>query len=191
MMITALLALSAPIYMERAVYPAASPIKDTEAIGGHGTSTNLPKPITKNSPKELISIIRQDSKLTIQITNHNTPNLWLRAADGKLIAWLEAKVGDTWQPLQYHYWITCGNSYHRINLPIGQQFTYEPNIPVGTLRTQIRFVMYMSNDKPTYSAPYFTAIPGDLLKLSPEISRESKLTTKWTTPTLVPKDMDF
>jgi hypothetical protein len=191
MMITALLALSAPIYMERAVYPAASPIKDSEAIGGHGTSTNLPKPITKNSPKELISIIRQDSKLTIQITNYNTPNLWLRAADGNLIAWLEAKVGDTWQPLQYHYWITCGNSYHRINLPIGQQFTYEPNIPVGTLRTQIRFAMYMSNDKPTYSPPCLTAIPGDLLKLSPDISRESKLTTKWTTPTLVPKDLNF
>jgi hypothetical protein len=191
MMITALLALSAPIYTERAIYPATSPIKDSEALGGHGTSTNLPKPITKNSPKELISIIRQNSKLTIQITNHKTPNLWLRAADGNLIAWLEAKVGDTWQPLQYHYWITCGNSYHRINLPIGQQFTYEPNIPVGTLRTQIRLALLTSDSKPTYSAPYLTAIHSNLLTLNPEISRESKLTTKWTTPTLVPKDMDF
>ncbi|MBA4292622.1 hypothetical protein C0431_06585 [bacterium] len=191
MMITALLALSAPIYMERAVYPAASPIKDTEAIGGHGTSTNLPKPITKNSTKELISIIRQDSKLTIQITNHNKSNLWLRAADGNLIAWLEAKIGDTWKPIQYHYWITCGNSYHRINLPIGQQFTYEPKIPAGSLKTELRFALYALNEKPTYSKPLTTTIHPDILKLSPELTKESKLTTKWVTPTLVPKDMDF
>lgn len=191
MMITALLALSAPIFMERAIYPAASPIKDSDALGGHGTSSNLPKPITKNSPKELLSIVRNDSILTIQITNHNTPNLWLRAADGNLIAWLEAKVGDTWKPIQYHYWITCGNSYHRINLPIGQQFTYEPKIPSGPLKTELRFALFDSDENPTYSKSFTTAIHPNILKLSPELTKESKLTTKWTTPTLVPKDMDF
>lgn len=191
MMITALLALSAPIFMERAIYPAASLIKDSDALGGHDTSFNFPKPIIKDSPKELLTIVRKDSKLTIQITNHNTPNLWLRAADGNLIAWLEAKVGDTWKPIQYHYWITCGNSYHRINLPIGQQFTYKPNIPVGTLRTQLRLVVFVADEQPVYSAPYLTAIHPDIIKLSPETAKESKLTTKWTTPTLVPKNMDF
>lgn len=190
-MITALLALSGPIFMERAIYPAASPIKDSDALGGHGTSSNLPKSITKNSPKEFLSIVRKDSKLTIQITNHNTPNLWLRAADGNLIAWLEAKVGDTWKPIQYHYWITCGNSYHRINLPIGQQFTYEPKIPSGPLKTELRFALFDSDENPTYSKSVTTAIHTNILKLSPELTKESKLTTKWTTPTLVPKDMNY
>lgn len=103
MMITAILAIAAPVYMDRASYPAASPIKDAEALGGHGTSNNLPQTISQNSPQDLLTISRSNDKVTVQITNKSTPALWLRAADGNLIAWLEAKVGDTWQPIQYHY----------------------------------------------------------------------------------------
>lgn len=195
MIIPILLLATPPAYMQHAAYPAGSLVEDTEAPGGFGTSDNFPKQFTPGRYPNLLTISRTDEKISIAIANQTNETLWFRAADGNLIAWLEAKDGNTWKPIQYHNWYTCGNSYHRVALQTLRVFTYSIPIPTGSLKTEVRFAISQSSsegtNKPLYSHTIETTINPNLFKLDPEKFTDQKLTTEWVTPTVVPKSLNF
>jgi hypothetical protein len=180
-----------PAYMQHAIYPAGSLIKDTRSPGGNATSDNFPKQFAPGRHTHFLTLNRQGEKINITIANDRNETIWLRAADGNLLAWLEAKEGNTWRPIQWHHWITCGNSYHQVALQTLYSFKYQPTIPTGSLKTEVRFVLYQMNEggsaKPTYSHSVETSIDPNLFKLDPKQYPKEEVTTEWVTPTLRPK----
>ncbi|MFM9872439.1 MAG: hypothetical protein ACKVQS_03115 [Fimbriimonadaceae bacterium] len=180
-----------PAYMQHAQYPAGSLIEDTQSPGGNATSDNFPKQFGPGRYTDFITLNRQGEKINIAIANKSNETIWLRAADGNMLAWLEAKDGKTWRPIQWHYQITCGNSYHQIALQPGFVFVYTPTIPTGTLKTEVRFALYQMNEggsaKPTYSHSVETTIDPNLFKLDPKQYPKDEVSTEWVTPTLRPK----
>ncbi|MBL8068179.1 MAG: hypothetical protein JNM28_07000 [Armatimonadetes bacterium] len=181
----------APTYISRASYPAKSPIRDQVSPGGFAESVNLPQPNTAKTPNTTATVAQVDGVTTVTLANRDNPNLWIRAADGNLLMWLEAKNGKKWQPIQYHLWITCGNSYHRVNLPEGQNFEFHPKIVSGTLQTQIRLAFYAGTDavgsEPSYSAPTNARIDPSQFLLDPQSAVDHVVATDWVIPTLMPK----
>lgn len=192
-MVLALIPLlaSTPTYISWARYPAKSPIPDQLSPGGFAESDNLPQPNTAKTPNSLATVKQVNGVTTVTIANKDNPNLWFRAADGNLLIWLEAKNGNKWQPIQYHPWITCGNSYHRVNLPEGQNFEFHPKIAHGTLQTQIRLAYLAGTDamgsEPSYSAPTNARIDPSQFLLDPQIAVDNMVVTDGMIPTLMPK----
>ena len=181
--------------MKPAQYPAASPVPDQTAPGGFSPSSNLPTKIPGEPKLDLLSLTEKNGTFIVRIANTATNDLWLRASDSNLIAWLEAKSGDTWKPIQFHYWASCGNSYHAVNLPIGYEFVYKVPVARGTLRTQVRLAALRVppvGSQPTslpveHSVPVPFSIDPAQFSLSPEIAKDSEIRGS-APPTLMPKD---
>lgn len=192
-MVPAFIALlaPAPAYISRASYPAKSPVPDQLSPGGFAESSNLPRPNSAQTPNAVATVEQADGVTTVTLANRDNPNLWFRAADGNLLMWLEAKNGTKWQPIQYHLWITCGNSYHRVNLPEGQNFEFHPKIAPGTLQTQIRLAYCAGTgalgSEASYSAPANARIDPSQFLLDPQTAVDNVVATDWVVPTLKPK----
>lgn len=192
-MLTALtfgIALAQPsIFMSSAHYPAGSTKPDTTAIGGFGTSDKFPVKNDSATPKEFLTLVASKGALIVTIANHNQPDLWLPAADSNLRGWLEVQDGDTWKPAQYQMWASCGNSYHKVFLEQGSHLQYKVEVPTGAWATNMRFAFMSLDSKPNYSKPIPVSISKTIMQLDPEKAREYKVDTRWTIPTLLPKDM--
>lgn len=130
-------------YMIQALYPAGSLKKDTISFGGNAESSNMPKPISGRRIviKALHANLSQtDDGVKIEFWNSTDQDEWMRAADGNMLAWLEALDGQDWKPIEYHPWSDCGNSFHRVVLPAGYEWTYNKIVPKGDWRTFVRWV---------------------------------------------------
>jgi hypothetical protein len=130
-------------YMIQALYPAGSLKKDTISPGGNAESSNMPQPIRgrKLVMKALFANLSQtDDGVKIEFWNSTDQDEWMRAADGNMLAWLEALDGNEWKPIEYHNWSDCGNSFHRVVLPAGYEWTYNKILPRGDWRTFVRWV---------------------------------------------------
>ena len=130
-------------YMIQALYPAGSLKKDTISPGGNGESSNMPHPIKGRRIviKALYANISQtDSGVKIEFWNSTDQDEWMRAADGNMLAWLEALDGKDWKPIEYHNFSDCGNSFHRVVLPAGYEWEYNKIVPKGDWRTFVRWV---------------------------------------------------
>ncbi|MBX3096875.1 MAG: hypothetical protein KF812_08435 [Fimbriimonadaceae bacterium] len=175
-------------FMQAASYPCGSPITDPEALGGHGSSTNLPSPITgDNRGREglQLRVVPNNGTVQVMIQNFGDP-IWLDAADGNLLAWLELKDGDAWKPTEYHHWITCGNSYHRVLIPNMHQVFYARPFATGNWQTQIRLVVE-AGEKTLYSEPVSVRTNRNRLLLNPIEAEKSEVYLGWGRPTLRPK----
>ncbi|MBX3115394.1 MAG: hypothetical protein KF836_12580 [Fimbriimonadaceae bacterium] len=178
-----------PVYMSRATYPAGSTKEDPTAIGGFGTSNLLPTKNNSKTPKEFLTLAVVQGAVNVTISNLDQPDLWLPAADSNLRAWLEVQDGDTWKPAQFQYWASCGNSYHKVFLEQGFHHQYKVEIPVGDWKTNMRFALMTMDSKPKYSKPISVSTAKTIMQLDPEKATEYKVDTRWTIPTLLPKDM--
>lgn len=180
--------------MEEARYPAASTKPDTTAPGGFGGSENFPVANDATTAESFLSLKRVGERVEVTVSNSETPDLWIQAADSNLRGWLEARVGDEWKPIQYHQWSTCGNSYHSVFLPVGHHWTYSVAVPKGSLKTEVRFALlttrYESESKGLeYSKPIVMSLSPLVLKLSAERAASYRVHQDWTVPTLVLREM--
>ena len=132
-----------PRYMIQALYPAGSLKKDTVSPGGNAESSNMPHPIKGRRIviKALFANLAQtDDGVKIEFWNSTDQDEWMRAADGNMLAWLEALDGKDWKPIEYHQRSDCGNSFHRVVLPAGYEWDYNKVLPKGDWRTFVRWV---------------------------------------------------
>lgn len=176
-------------YMMLANYPAGSLAVDTQAPGGHGTSDNYPKPIERNELKgKGLTASLLPSKFGVAIVASNDlDESWLPAADGKLLGFLEAQnPKGQWVPIEYHQWYTCGNSYHRVQLPAGKQWSFNAPLLYGTLRTKIRWHL-KGGEQDLISNELQWDINPERFNLSPQLAKDNFIEMGWQVPTLRPK----
>ncbi|QYK53467.1 MAG: hypothetical protein KF824_00925 [Fimbriimonadaceae bacterium] len=176
-------------FMSAAHYPAGSTQPDQTAPGGFATSDNFPAENNSSTPKEFLTLTNNKGILSITIANHNQPDLWLPATDSNLRGWLEIQDGRNWSPAQYQGWASCGNSYHKVFLDKGHNLQYKVGIPSGSWKTNMRFVLMTMDSKPNYSEPISVNTARTIMQLDPAKASEYKVDTRWTVPTLLPKDM--
>lgn len=174
-------------YMQHASYPCGSALPDPEAIGGHSVSSNLPCPITGDTRGReglQLRVIPSGGTIQVRIQNFGEP-VWLNAADGNLMAWLELRDGEKWKPTEYHYWIDCGNSYHRVLIPNMNEVFYMRPFASGPWRTQIRLAVE-AGEKILYSDPVNVSTVRNRLLLNPIEAEKSEVFLGWSRPTLRP-----
>lgn len=180
-------------FMGHATYMAASDLQDTQAPGGFGKNDR--KPIAIHDPAILGNaaravLCRSTTGFTIWLVNGGRKPAWFRAADGNILGWLEAKdKAGRWKPIEYHYWYSCGNSYHRVATLPGRGWRFEVSVPTGKHPTVVRWRMADFEREYFVSNEVAASIPIERFDLGPKLQKESALQTKWVVPTLMPKSM--
>ena len=150
-------------FMLRGYFHAASPVRDSEALGGFWRSDNLPRVIDFDVPSESVILLALPDETTLYnssysgfrvvLANATKDQLILNAADSRLRIVREALDSEgKWKPIEYLPSSWCGNSYHRVFLPPGQYWSFTAPTYSGSLPTMMRFVLYPSGDaEPLYS----------------------------------------
>jgi hypothetical protein len=139
-------------YMLRGYFCASSLIEDQRALGGFGTSRNLPKAVEqgKSFPQGKISLVaRPDVEtifagkykgLTVLLVNMTSQQVAFHAQDSRLDITQEALDTDfKWKPVEYLPSSWCGNSYHRVILGPREYWSFAAARFTGRLKTKFRF----------------------------------------------------
>lgn len=162
-------------YIQPARYLAAS-ISDPRA-NGYGRSDNYPTRIQNQEwlNGRLNTIVSRDRETVhIRIANGTARDKWLNAANGNLRAVLQAKdAKGRWRSIQFVWWQDCGNSYHRVQLPPGEEWQYTVPLPRGTLTTKLR-LSFLVDKTPMFSREITASIPPSRFELA------SSDAMKWT-----------
>ena len=123
--------------------------KTSVGIGGYGRSNNYPVPI-RHRPRTPGVYLAVDTKTdkrfflkfqAIRVTLGNSTDrmVYFRAQDSRLSIVQEALGRDgRWRPIEYLPHSFCGNSYHRLGLPAGYQWTFVAPRYHGSFRTKLR-----------------------------------------------------
>ena len=175
-------------FMQMAVYRASSPIEDPTAAGGFGTADNLPQLVDRSMLGKGLKATVQRIKdgFVVTVTNGSEPDAWIDAADSNVFGWLEAKdKNGEWKAIEFKPWYTCGNSYHRVNLPVGYGWSWKSTIPNGDFKTQVRW-RFDQGRKASYSNVIDANIPITRFALAPEVAQNNRLETKYGYPMLMP-----
>jgi hypothetical protein len=189
------LALTAPIqdlnpdqlYMQVGTYMAASRAGDPQALGGFGASDRFHKPMDRVYLKHGVSAQLVENKFgfLLVLANGSQGETWFRAGDSNILAHMEAKDrSGVWRPIEYKPWYSCGNSYHRLNLPAGEGWVFSVPIPRGSFETQVRW-KYYGGETPLYSNELTHGIPETRFVLSPADSAKYEISTQFGPPTLM------
>lgn len=175
--------------MSLASYPAGSRTVDPQAPGGHGVSNNFPTPISRPElrGKGLTALlVGSKDGVTLYLGNDRGES-WLRASDGNLTGWLEAKnPAGQWKPIEFHHWAWCGNSRHRVNLPRGHEWRYTIPVARGSLRTFIRWRIPVEGGELVSNEVRYEMTPARFA-LPPHLAREYVLEADWIPPAIKPK----
>lgn len=167
-----------PKYMQHASYPAASPVKDPTAPGGFATCDRLP---TRVKDTELllrglgVYLSKANGELTLRLVNGSSVPVWFRAADSDIQAMLEAKTSrGKWAPIEFHWLYTCGNSYHRVQLPTGHQWSFRIPVTSGSFKTKVRW-SYVDEKRSLRSNEIDVTIPKERFELDPTMAAMYRL----------------
>lgn len=178
-----------PRYIQYAAYIAGSKVMDPEAPGGFGPSDRYPavvkdlKLLGNAGPKA--TLVRTKKGFVLHLANAGPKEVWFRAGDSNLLGYLEAKDSrGVWRPIEYKPWYTCGNSYHRVQLPAGMGWSFEREVPTGDLKTSVRW-RFTGPDE-LISNEVASTIPSTRFELEPKSKSEWKLHEGWGYPVLVP-----
>jgi hypothetical protein len=176
-----------PKYMLQAFYPAGSMKHDTVSPGGNAESSNMPHLLVGVQKVKALyaNLSAVDGGVRIDLRNSSGQDEWMRAADGNMLAWLEALDGKDWKPIEYHHWVDCGNSFHRVVLPPGYEWTYLKVLPKGDLKTLVRWVAVKEKLKVT-SNMISIYIPRTRTSIPPGIAGQFDITNN-SFPILMPK----
>lgn len=163
-------------FIQPARYPAGS-IPDPEAAGGYGTSDNFPASIvgTDRMKRFHAALSATGEGFQVKLINGGQKAVWLDAADGTLQGFLQARdKNGVWQPIQFLWWRSCGNSYHRVQLPSGKQWKYTVAIPKGNMKTAVRFA-YQIKQRLVFSNAVETTIPAERFQLASTDRKSTQL----------------
>jgi hypothetical protein len=157
-------------YMLRGHLYAKSSIKDSEAPGGFGSSSNVAKKISKDKqfPKEMLSLLVDTGEIVpygkdytgykLYIANRLNDNVKLNAADCRLTAIAEASINGTWQHIEYLPSSWCGNSYHQVYLKSGELWEFVVPRLDGKIPTKIRYKLRLDDGSYIYSNAFSARI---------------------------------
>lgn len=144
---------------------AGSTQTDPDAPGGFGTSDNLPKPLSaapaqQNLYLEIIDtgdavFAEKYNGLRLRLVNGTQKTAELSAADSRLSIVQEALDADgTWKDIEYLPRSWCGNSFHKVYLPVKHYWEFVAPKYSGPQKTKLRFRLSISNHHTIYSPVY-------------------------------------
>jgi hypothetical protein len=165
---------SDPRYLMQARYHAGS-LPHPKTPNSHITFANFPTTIQSNrllNGRLGASISATKEGLRIIVANGSDKDIWLPATNGSLSAFLEAKVGDKWQPIEFRQRIDCGASNHKVLLPNREQWSFERPLPKGDFKTLVRFCLREGVRK-IWSNELSLSIPRGCFRLSPDDAKRN------------------
>jgi hypothetical protein len=143
---------------------AGSTIPDEHALGGFGTSENVPRalhPADNRRPGELTLLALPEvggtfdedyEGLVLLLVNASGAPVAFDASDSRLSIVQEARAADgSWKPIEYLPRSWCGNSYHRVTLPDRHYWQFIAPRYSGTFPTFLRFRLDRPHQPPLLS----------------------------------------
>jgi hypothetical protein len=149
-------------YMQRGYIYAGTAMEDEEALGGFGSSSNVPKPLTNAfafQQSGFFLVIDTASKASFSsyngykfyIINNSDSLVKLDASDSRLSVIAQAYIDNKWQDIEYLPSSWCGNSYHTVYLKKRQYWEFTVPKYNGKIKTKLRYVLSLDNGKKLYS----------------------------------------
>jgi len=145
-------------FMLRGYFFAGSRITDNNALGGFGSSENLPKAIdgSMSIPDGDISVIVYPDNVVafgskyrgirVILANTTDERLGLSASDSRLYMIQEAMDLDgKWKPVEYLPSSWCGNSYHTVFLPSHEYWEFAAAHYTGKRPTKFRIKLSITD----------------------------------------------
>lgn len=138
-------------FMLRGYFYAGSNIQDERALGGFGSSNNLPRAAPRELveegqlrlcvlPEEEVPFLEKYRGLRVVLVNGRDEVVSFEASDSRLSIVQEARAADgSWQAVEYLPSSWCGNSYHRVFLAPGECWEFAAPRFQGELETELRF----------------------------------------------------
>ena len=147
--------------MQASSCPAGSRIRDTRAIGGFGTSNNLPRPVAMSTGGQGLFLLAQpevvmaDTRgrgMRLALVNRTPHLLAFEALDSRLPIVQEAQDADgNWRRIESQIGSDCGCSAHRVFLPRNCFWAFHVPRYKGPLATKLRFAMSLRGGLTLYS----------------------------------------
>lgn len=144
-------------FMLRGYFYAGTRIEDKNALGGFGSSDNLPKSASSsmNFPAGQVSLIAMPDKETLFykefkgmkliLANTTDEQQAFSASDSRLYIVQEAlDADDKWKPVEYLPSSWCGNSYHTVFLGPNEYWEFAAAKFHGKQKTKLRFRLQLS-----------------------------------------------
>ena len=139
-------------FMMRGYFFAGSTIEDKQALGGFGTSQNLPKAIDPKmsvsqdeisliaKPDEAVLFAEKYKGMRVVLVNATNGTVGFPASDSRLYIVQEALDGrGEWKPIEYLPSSWCGNSYHTVFLGPNEYWEFAAARYTGKIKTRLRF----------------------------------------------------
>ncbi len=138
-------------YMLRGYFYAGTSIKDPNALGGFGSSDNLPReaPAELLRDGELRLLVQPDQEVAFSgkyrgmrvfLLNGTDAPAEFAASDSRLSIVQEARDSEgVWKPIEYLPSSWCGNSYHKVFLAPGTCWEFAAPRFDGAFETELRF----------------------------------------------------
>jgi hypothetical protein len=163
---------------------AGSPIEDAEALGGFGTSDNMPNKVAADSGGKGLYLLAEPAQemshgdqpfMRLVLVNQTASPVAFPAQDSRLSIIQESQDAQgNWQPIEYLMSAWCGNSHHKVTLPAGQFWEFPVPRYQGTLETKLRFTYLGEDGKNIHSnefegkiSPSQLVLPGELREIMP------------------------
>lgn len=153
--------------MDAVVHVSSPPLKGLNALGGWASSQNTFTPFTAPSPSSGNHVLISDPEFNegypystsrlVEFINLSSDTIIASAQDSRLNSVIEAKNEDgEWVSIQTYRSSWCGNSYHHVYLPPGNEWTWRIPEFEGGLKTELRVAIYnvMTWENGEYSEPF-------------------------------------
>jgi hypothetical protein len=144
---------------------------DEAAPGLFGTSNNAPERVTDQRlgddgqvslialPTEHVPFAKKFRGMRLLLVNLTKSEVGYLACDSRLSIVQEALTAEgQWKPIEYLPSSFCGNSYHRVFLPVGHFWEFAAPLYTGPIRTKLRFVLTVEGGRPLYSNTFEASI---------------------------------
>jgi hypothetical protein len=143
-------------------FRAGSAIRDEEALGGFEGSNNFPRELDRKLTPDTLSLVALPEEalpfspgvagFRVILANTTSRVLAFEASDSVLNVLREALDADgDWKPIEHLPQSFCGNSFHRVYLQPGHQWTFVAPVYHGPFETKMRFVLFRGQEPPLYS----------------------------------------
>ncbi len=150
-------------FMLRGNIYAKSSILDSTALGGFGSSSNLPIKIDEKFTHteeglflkidiiQLTTINGMYNGYKLYIVNKTDTIVQLTASDSRLSVIAEVFYQGEWKPIEYLPSSWCGNSYHKVYLKQNEYWEFDVPKFTGKIKAKLRYKLTLRNGKYIYS----------------------------------------
>jgi hypothetical protein len=153
----------------RGFFYASSSIKNKEKSRGQANSSNLPREIGPDFPRnglyflvnmeEYVPIDTNYLGYKIYLVNTTDSIVILSAQDSRLDVIPEARSKNgEWKPIGYNPSSWCGNSYHKIKLDKNEYWEFAIPAFKGSFKTTMRYVLRIDDTLKVTSEEIITSI---------------------------------